>query len=169
MFINMIKSNANPSNEGNFELVSYKSHNIKMMQAAISEEDIEDDDEIPFAARSIVTDRLYGYIESLKHAKTLDKAKQIVKNFYKDINNLESDPIIVHAILDREIKEGIMEIHDCLNETLDELRNPFKRRKAKEIAERYIESLKLCHSTNDIYKIDEILEDAQDAFNDLLD
>lgn len=169
MFINMIKSNTNPGKESNFELLSYKNHNIKKMKAAIEDLDLEDEDDIPLTARTIIEDRLYDYIKKLDNSTKLDEAKLIVKRFYSDIENIDDDPIIVHSILDRAIKEGIMEINDALNSALDELKNPFKRHKVKEIAERYIKTLKMCHSTDDIDNIDEIVETACEAIDDVVD
>ena len=60
---------------------------------------------------------------------------------------------------------AISEINSTLNESFNETINPFKRRKMKEIANRYIRLIEIC---SDEDEIDDYSSDACDAIEDVV-
>ena len=163
-FIAMVKQGGK-GGSSNFELVSYINLNTKKMNGRIAglREELDDED-LPYNKRKQLLDKAYSYIDQLKNAKTLDAAKRIVRDFYGYCDNIDDHPVFVQSRIVETRREAIADIHESLNDVLDERVNPFVRNRAKAIAQRYINLINTCNSEEEI---EDLAEQACNALDEL--
>ena len=146
-----------------FNLISYISHNEKRMIFEINE--IVEDSELSHSDTMKIKADLNDYIDKLKKAKTLEKAKSILRDFYSYIDNIDEHPLVIKQSLKEAREEAISELIDSYNSVMAERKNPFIRRKAKEIFDRYSNFINTSKNEDDIdgyaedgcYELDELL------------
>ena len=94
----------------------------------------------------------------------MDAAKRIVRDFYGYCDNIDDHPVFVQSRIAEARREAIADIHESLNDVLDERVNPFVRNRAKAIAQRYINLINTCNSEEEI---EDLAEQACDALDEL--
>lgn len=163
MFLAIIKGEYSLKQNVSFDVVSYIKHNSEKMKRALR--NIDYDYDLNNSQIRQIENELTSQIDRLQNAKSMEEAKRIVGKFYNKLDNIDEHPIIKRKELLEAKRVAISEINSTLNESFNETINPFKRRKMKEIANRYIRLIEIC---SDEDEIDDYSSDACDAIEDVV-
>ena len=164
-FIFIIKGNHPPkrSDDGP-DLAVFIEKKVAKMKTALENKLNCECSGLPIETINRLEDEFYNYIEELQQAKEFATAKKTIKKFYYELEKIEQRPVFLEWEKEETRTECIEDIQDELDEVLDEIDNPFKRIRAREIANRYILLIKACQDSE---RMERFAEDAIDALDDL--
>ena len=167
-FIDMVKTGKKPKDPDEFQAANYIKGCEKRIKAAISEliDDLDDDVGDSYKLKAIVKKELGKYLDRVRKAKSVSQAKEIMKEFYDEVDNFEENPAFQQEAITVLRRRALSDINQSYNEFLDSRPGFFAKRKAKDVYKRYTAAIQRA-TTED--EIDGLQDQFEDALSDLED